>query len=50
MAFEMVDGEEGLVVREGQRFGGHHPTIRRDQSRTARGGDGIKFVKPKAGV
>jgi hypothetical protein len=50
MAFEVIDGKEGLVVREGQRLGGHHPHHHAaDQPRTARGGDGIKFAKSETG-
>jgi hypothetical protein len=43
MALEMIDGEEGLVVGEGQRLGRHHPHHHAaDQAGAAGGGDAIE--------
>ena len=50
MAFEMVDGEEGLVVGEGQRLGRHHAHHHAaDQARPAGGGDAVELAELEAG-
>jgi hypothetical protein len=50
MAFEMIDGEEGLVVGEGQRLGRHHPHHHAaDQARPAGRGDAVELGEIEAG-
>ena len=49
MAFEMIDGEERLVVREGQRLGGHHAHHHAaDQARPAGRGDAVEIGETEA--
>ena len=49
VAFEMIDGDEGLVVGEGQRLGGHDADHHAaDQPRPAGRGDGVEIGQPDA--
>ena len=48
MAFEMIDGEEGLVVGEGQRLGRHHAHHHAaDQAGPAGGGDAVELRRDR---
>jgi len=50
MRFEMIDGEEGLVVGEGQRLGRHHPHhYTADQAGPAGGGNAVELGEIEAG-
>ena len=49
MPFEMIDGDERLVVREGQRLGGHDADHHAaDQPRPARRGDAVEIGETDA--
>ena len=50
MTLEVIDGEEGLVVGEGQRLGRHHPHHHAaDQAGPAGGGDAVEGGEIEAG-
>ena len=51
MAFEVIDRQQRLVVREGQRLGGHdahHHAA--DQARPAGGGNAVELVEAQSGL